>query len=134
MRVVTEFVKTTVIGGLLFLVPIVVGLFIVQRAVGFARRGLDPLVERLPFNTVAGVAVASLVAGLAVLVGCFIGGLVARTPIGRRLQASLQRVILGVLPGYRAFESLASRAADPGWVQPSPWPAAPAPTARPSTR
>jgi uncharacterized membrane protein len=111
MRVVTEFVKTTVIGGLLFLVPIVVGIFIVQRALGLARRVLGPVVERLPFNSVAGVAVASLAAGLLVVVTCFIGGLVARTRIGRRLQEGVKRIVLGVVPGYRAFESIASRAA-----------------------
>src|SRR5262245_9463434 len=111
MRVVTEFVKTTVIGGVLFLVPIVLGIFIVQRALGLARRVLGPLVERLPINTIGGVAVASLAAGLLVMVSCFIGGLLARTRIGRRLQESVKRVVLGAVPGYRAFESIASRAA-----------------------
>ena len=111
MRVVTEFVKTTIFGGLLFLVPIVLGFIIVQRALALVRKGLAPLVERLPFHSVAGVAVASLAAGLVVILICFIGGLVARTRVGTRLHGSLQRMILGIIPGYRAFESIAGKAA-----------------------
>jgi len=52
------FIMTTVIGGLLFLVPVVFLVIILGKAVGFMMVIAEPMADFLPVDTVGGVALA----------------------------------------------------------------------------
>ncbi len=55
-----NFIITTVIGGLVFLVPLMFLVFIVGKAVSFMMVIAKPLADWLPVDTVGGVALANL--------------------------------------------------------------------------
>ncbi len=100
MKGLVDFVKTTVIGGLLFLVPAVLIVLLIKQAVLLARKILVPIEKLLPIENIAGVAVEHLVAIVLILAVCFAAGLAARTSPGAKLNAWLERAILRRVPGF----------------------------------
>jgi uncharacterized membrane protein len=101
-----DFLKTTVIGGLLVIVPVVAVLLLVARVLGMLHGVLAPIAARLPGGPlVSELAAASLIIGL-----CFFAGLAVRTAIGDRLRAAVERRLAAV-PGFSLVRSLARRVA-----------------------
>jgi uncharacterized membrane protein len=101
-----EFFKTTLIGGALFLLPLIVTLFLVGKAFKFMARVLTPLAAALPVPGVAGFLVADLLAILALVLVCFAAGLIARTGVGRWLGGSAENLILKKIPGFTLLKSM----------------------------
>ena len=100
MRTLFEFVKTTVIGGLLFLVPVVLLVVLLEKAVAIALKVMVPLASHFPNQTVVGVTSATLIAILLLLVLSFGAGLFARTRSGNRFGEWIEEVVLSRIPGY----------------------------------
>ena len=95
-----DFFKTTIIGGLLFLVPAVIIILLVKSAVELTRKILMPIVKLLPAENIAGVAVEHVLAVVLIFLVCFLAGLAARTSPGAKLNAWLERAILRKVPGF----------------------------------
>ena len=102
-----KFLKTTLIGGVMFLVPLAVVLVVLKHAMGFAGKVAKPVAAQFPQAEVAGIAVATLVAALILLLIAFGAGLLARTPTGRRITHWFEESLLGGLPQYRMVKSMA---------------------------
>jgi len=106
MKALGEFIRTTLIGGILFLLPIIVLIMVLGKAQNIAGRIMAPLVERIPVQSVGGVAVAKiLVIGVLVLF-CLLTGLFARTRLARRSVGWLERGLLSKLPGYNFLKGI----------------------------
>lgn len=73
-----RFIITTVIGGLVFLVPVAFAGYILYRLVMAMVQIAEPLTGWIPVDTVAGVALANLVALGVVIALCFVAGLPAK--------------------------------------------------------
>lgn len=101
-----RFVKTTLIGGVVFLAPIVVLAFLGTKAVGVLRRLAKPLDAWLPLERVWGVVVADVLAVVALIVLCFVGGLLARASFAGRFVKKAEVGILWRLPGYGFVRAL----------------------------
>ena len=54
MKAISHFLRITVLGGILFLTPIVVLVFILDKAFDFARRALKPVTAIIPDRLVSG--------------------------------------------------------------------------------
>ncbi len=100
MKPVVDFMKTTIVGGLLFLVPAVLIILLVKNALELAIKILKPIERLLPIEDIAGVAVEHLLAVVSILLVCFLAGLAARTSPGAKLNAWLERAILRRVPGF----------------------------------
>ncbi len=107
MRTFNEFLKTTIVGGLLFLVPVVLLLMILGQAMGLVGKFAAPIAARFPVHEIAGVAFASVVAALVLLLIAFLAGLVARTDTGRAAVRWFEESLLGGLPQYRMMKTMA---------------------------
>jgi uncharacterized membrane protein len=107
MKALTSFVKTTLIGGLLFLVPLGVILLVLKHVMQIATKVAAPIATHFPVGQVAGVTVLTLIAALVLLLLAFLAGLMARTRWGRRMSAWFEESILGGLPQYRMAKSMA---------------------------
>jgi uncharacterized membrane protein len=102
-----RFIRTTLLGGLLFLFPIVFIFFIFGKALGIINKLFAPLEKLLPIDSIGGVAVIKLLAlGILVLI-CFIAGLAARTALAGRLVSSLETNVLKKIPAYTLLKSKA---------------------------
>lgn len=105
MQGIYRFLKATVIGGLLVLVPVVVIVAIVVWVVQVALKAIEPVFEWLPDRSVAGVSLTVLFAILGLLLVCFFAGLFAETAIIRRLGNGAERLALTV-PGYALMKNV----------------------------
>jgi uncharacterized membrane protein len=104
----SHFIFTTVIGGLIFLVPIVILALVIAKAMGFMMVVAQPMAEWLPIDTIGGVALANVLAILALIVVCFLAGLLARQALASAFIAKLESKILVNLPGYMMIKNLVS--------------------------
>jgi uncharacterized membrane protein len=100
MKTISHFVATTVLGGLLFLAPIVVLALVLGKAYDFARRGLQPVAKLIPDRLASGPAATAILAILVIALACFLAGLVAQTLWAKRLVNELEASILSKVPGY----------------------------------
>ena len=107
MDTIKSFLKATLVGGLMFLVPVVLIAVVLRHALQFAGKIAQPLAAVLPVSHVGGVAVATLIAVTVLLVLAFLAGLLSRTGPGRRVTHWFEESILGGLPQYRMVKSLA---------------------------
>lgn len=107
MNPLKSFVKTTLLGGLMFLVPAVMLLLILRHAMQFAGKVAKPVASLFPAAGIAGIAAATLAAALVLLLIAFLAGIVARSAPGRRLSAWFEESILGGLPQYRMVRTMA---------------------------
>lgn len=107
MKALTSFVKTTLIGGLLFLIPLGVIIVVLNHVMQIAAKLASPIAARLPVGQFAGVTAVTLVAGLMLLLIAFLAGMLARTRPGRRMSSWFEESILGGLPQYRMAKSMA---------------------------
>lgn len=107
MRGIAGFVKTTVIGGLFFLIPLVVLLLILAKAYDVMKAVAHPLNSYLKVDSIAGVAFANLLAILLVIALCFLAGLVARSGFMRRLAGRFERTVLQGIPLYQVVKTTA---------------------------
>ena len=99
MSVVYHFLKSTTIGGLVFLVPVVVLGALIGWAATLAYTSILPLFEWLPDKSVGGVSLVALGAIAGLVGACFVAGLFAQTAVFCWLGAHAERFALFV-PGY----------------------------------
>jgi uncharacterized membrane protein len=107
MKAGIEFVKMTLVGCLLFLIPLVLVVLLVQQALHLTGSVLAPIARVLPAQSVVGIAVAEVMAVCALLLVCFIAGLMIRTRAGARLNARLEGLILRRVPGFTFVKNIA---------------------------
>ena len=88
MKAISHFLRITVLGGVLFLAPIVVLAFILDKAFGFARRALKPMTTIIPDRFVSGVTAEAIMAIVLIAMLCFLAGLFARTRLAQQIVAS----------------------------------------------
>jgi uncharacterized membrane protein len=105
-----EFVKATVIGGVLFLLPATVVLLILSHAMRLAGKVAVPVSHSLQLDSLgnlAGASAATVIAVIVLIVVSFSAGLIARTEFGTRMANRLENSILGGLPQYQMIKSMA---------------------------
>jgi uncharacterized membrane protein len=107
MNSLAKTIKSTVWGGIFFLVPVVLFVWIISRALGVIRQVFRPVLIMLPETRLAGVVgIRQLVAIVVLLVICLIAGLLARTRMANRFLNWLEDNILGLVPGYRVLKNM----------------------------
>jgi uncharacterized membrane protein len=100
MTAISRFLRTTVLGGAFFLMPIVVLAYLLNKAFDFARRGLKPVATIIPDQLVSGATMEAVMAiGLIVLL-CFLAGLFARTLVAQKITFELESAVLSKVPAY----------------------------------
>src|SRR5512134_4014191 len=105
MRTLAEFTKTTLIGGVLVILPIYVVVLLLAKAINGLLALLAPITAQVP----AAVQFRQIVAILLLVAICFVIGLIVRTGPGLRAKNALERAVLERLPGYTFLRGLAKR-------------------------
>jgi len=101
------FIRTTVLGGLLFLFPIVFIVAIIAKALEITNKLSAPLAGLLPLDSVGGLAVVKLLSLVMLVLICFFAGLAARTALAGKFVKSLETDVLGKIPAYTLLKSKA---------------------------
>ncbi len=106
MKGSTQFVKTTLVGGVLYLVPIMVLLAVIGKAHQIASKLVEPLAASLPIAGIFGIGMAKLLTIAAILLFCFLAGLFAKTIVAKRWGDWLESTVLSNVPGYTIIKSM----------------------------
>ena len=101
-----EALKTTVVGGVLFLLPLILILFLLSKALKVAERVSRPVVGAIGEKTVGGVTLGTMIAIAAMVLASFLAGLAARTRFGQAVYSTLEKSILRILPQWRMARGL----------------------------
>ena len=91
----------------MFLIPVVLVVLLVLKALHLAGSDLAPLARVAPTQSVAGIAVPEVGAVCALLLVCFLAGLATRTRAGARVKAQLEQVTLRRVPGFTFVKHIA---------------------------
>jgi uncharacterized membrane protein len=100
-----KFIKTTIIGGLVFLLPIATGIVVVAKAGAMAVNAVSPLADRLPFPKAESILIIYLLSGLLLVLICFLAGVAVRSlSIGNAKPPAIIEAALNKLPPYVALK------------------------------
>lgn len=102
-----KFVKATIAGGLLFLLPLVLVVLLFSHAMRFAGKVAHPISEFLTIDKMVGPAGEESLALLMLVLISVAAGLIARTAAGRNLMRWTENSFLGGLPQHRLVKSVA---------------------------
>jgi uncharacterized membrane protein len=103
-----KFILTTVLGGVLFLVPFVMVVVLLGKGFMIMRTMAEKVHMFLPWDSVAGMPIVDLLAVLILISCCFIAGLVAGSGWGRALQKRIDDLLLQFVPGYAWIKGMTS--------------------------
>lgn len=96
----TGFIKTTLIGGLIFLIPFVIIVSVLGKAIKTIIAVARPLEKIVPLESIGGIAVIHILAVLLLVLLCFLAGLAARSTLGRHAFSWLDSKLIMLIPGY----------------------------------
>ena len=105
MRTIAEFMKTTLIGGLLIVLPVYIAVLLILKALQGLVAAVKPITAAIPGS----VKFEEILAILILAAICFIAGLIVRTRAGLRAKNVIERRVLQRLPGYTLLRGLTGR-------------------------
>jgi uncharacterized membrane protein len=104
-----ELLKTTIIGGASFLLPVAIIIFVLSYALRLVRRIAEPISHSLHLDHLVGAGIGTVtILSIAVLVLIsFAAGVIARTAAGRRITRWSESSFVGRFPHYQVIKSMA---------------------------
>ena len=103
-----KFILTTVLGGVLFLIPFVLVVVLLAKGFAIMRTIAQKADLFLPWDSIVGMPVVDVLAVLILVSCCFIAGLVAKSNWGRALQHKIDDLLLQLVPGYAWIKGMTS--------------------------
>ena len=107
MKTLALFVRSTILGGVFFLAPIIVLIVILAKAFGYAKKGVHAIVVHVPMVSDLRVSVATALSIAVIALVCLLAGLIAHTMIGQRLVSALESSVLSKIPAYEYLKQVA---------------------------
>ena len=105
MKRLAELTKTTLIGGLLVVLPIYLTILLLAKTLAGILALLSPVTAAIP----GAGQFRQVIAALIVLAVCFLAGIIVRTGAGLRAKNAFERMVLERIPGYALVRGLADR-------------------------
>ena len=99
MKSFLKFLRITLSGGILFLLPVVLIIILLNKARIILLKISEPLHKSMP-DLIFGLSGANLLAIVLIIVTCFISGLIFRSSRIRKGISRLEENVLSYLPGY----------------------------------
>jgi uncharacterized membrane protein len=97
---VLSILKTTAIGGLFFLLPIIFIGFLLGKLVQAFATTITMIDSYMPFHSAKAYSVLVVIAFLLTLLACFTAGFVAKRSIARRFNETIEKYLLLAFPRY----------------------------------
>lgn len=106
MKNLITFIKTTVIGGLVVIIPLAIIVFVVGDTVGTLITATKPLTQDLPFGIFVNAMIAVLIVASVIIGTCFIAGFLLNTFFGKTVKNWLEKNMLERIPMYSTLRGL----------------------------
>jgi uncharacterized membrane protein len=100
VKIFSGFFKATVVGGLLFMIPLILMVVVLQKGLGLVNRIVVPLAKHFPDHKFLGIGMTTILSIGVIVILSFLFGLAARTATGKRVREWLEYTVMGKVPGY----------------------------------
>jgi uncharacterized membrane protein len=114
MKDLVEFLKTTALGGLFVVLPVLLLYLLLGEILDLVVWLATPIADLFPKGTLENLTEPLPIAVILIVGVSFVIGLAMRVEAGRSLGAWTERKVLGRLPGYNALKSLTKAFAEAG--------------------
>ncbi len=101
---IKRFIRTTILGGVIVILPVVMTFFFLRWVSDFVTGLIEPLTRLLMEQSKQQKFAADFIVIVFIVLICFLVGLVVKTRFGRFLYQSLEDKILEIAPGYHLFK------------------------------
>jgi uncharacterized membrane protein len=106
MKSILNILKSTFIGGILFLIPLAIIMVLLEKGYHILQKITIPLASNLPKVKVLGMALEELIGLVIITIICFLAGLIARTKQAKNFITKLETSILSLIPGYSFMKNM----------------------------
>ena len=100
MQALQRLIRDTLIGGVLFLIPLVFVVVVFGKAFQIMKVVANPLGKIISIKSFAGFAVVEILTVFIMILSCLLVGMLARSPWGKKLNEKLDVILLQMIPGY----------------------------------
>ncbi len=104
MKRLGDFLRTTLMGGLLVVLPIALTFFLIRWIFNIVSRFIEPITKIIVEQTDTQRIVGDVLAISIIVLVFFLIGLFVKTRLGRYILCRLEKHILKVAPGYSLFK------------------------------
>jgi uncharacterized membrane protein len=101
------FIKTTVVGGFVFLIPAVIVVIALGKVIGTLKVIAKTVSPFFGIESLVGGFFLDLIAFAAIVLLCFIAGFIAKHAFAKRIREKLDTVLLNSFPGYAIIKGFA---------------------------
>ncbi len=105
MKNIYNFVKDIIVGGVLFFIPLIILIVILQKALQIAAVLVSPIIKLLNVTHIFGIGVEIFISIVTILFVLYLAGLIARTKKAKAAIAKLEDSLLSKVPGYDMIKS-----------------------------
>jgi len=106
MRQKFNFIKEMLIGGILFFIPLIILVVILQKAFQIAAVIVKPIIKLLNVTQIFGIGVEIIISIAIILFIIYIGGLISKTARAKQMVGRLEDALLSKVPGYEMIKTM----------------------------
>jgi len=106
MKKIFDFVKAMVIGGVLFFIPLIILIVILQKAFQISAALVMPIIKLLNVTHIFGIGVEIIVAIAIILFILYLGGLISKTSRAKKAVKKIEDALLSKVPGYDMIKNM----------------------------
>jgi uncharacterized membrane protein len=110
MKSFTRFLRTTIAGGILFLIPLVILASVAKKGLKFLEPITAPWDRTLPDNFLWGLDGSNLIGIGILLLISFVAGLIFKVSVVKSSISKIEENFLSYIPGYAFLKSMATEA------------------------
>jgi uncharacterized membrane protein len=115
MKHLISFTKTTIMGGIIFLIPFFIIVIVVIKAYEILRKIIGPLVTQFGIQHLLGKATVTLVISFILVLVCFLVGLLVRSGSIRDNFPQLDAMAIKMIPGYELLKAQSGESGVTDW-------------------
>ncbi len=104
MKRLGDFIKTTLMGGLLVVLPIVLTFFLIRWIFNFVSGQISPLTKLIIGDSGTQKIFGDAISIVIIIITFFVIGLTVRTRFGKFFFSRFEKYILKIAPGYSLFK------------------------------
>jgi len=104
MKNTYDFLKNMIIAGIIFFIPLVILVVILQKAFQILAVLVSPIIKLLNITNVFGIGAEIFISIILTLFLLYIGGLLAKTTRAKTAIAKLEESLLSKIPGYEVLK------------------------------
>ena len=106
MKSVLKSFKTVLIGGILFFIPLIILILIMEKAFKLIKALLGPIVRFLEGKQLFGLGLEIIISIAVIIFVILLGGIISRMAIAKYSVNRIENAVLTKLPGYSIMKSM----------------------------